>query len=146
MSGEFLGAFENSVHKQRIIIPAEFRRKISVAAKSTVIATIGPQQNIAIYPQDNWNALRDKLKKSGEELRELLTDLRDFATPEQKLEGPGRIKLSDELLEHAGIVDKVILKGEGDFISVWSPQAYEAYKRERLEARKARYRSSDYQI
>ena len=146
MSGEFLGTFENSVHKQRIIIPAEFRRKISVAAKQSVIATIGPQGNIVIYPQDNWQALRDRLRSGSEEDRDQLTYLREFATPEQKLEGPGRIKLSDELLDITGISDKVILKGDGDYISVWSPKAYNDYKKQLLASRKARYKSSDYQI
>jgi len=146
MSGEFLGTFENAVHKQRIIIPAEFRKKFSVASKQTVIATLGPYQNIVIYPLDNWAALRDRLKQGTQEQRDLLADLRDFATPEEKLEGPGRIKLSGELLELAGIETSVILKGEGDFISVWSPESYNAKKTNRLEARKARYTSVDYQL
>ncbi len=146
MSGEFLGTFENAVHKQRIIIPAEFRKKFSVASKQTVIATMGPYQNIVIYPLDNWAALRDRLKQGTPDQRDLLEYLRHFATPEEQLEGPGRIKLSDELLDEAGIQSKVVLKGEGDFISVWSPETYKAVKSKLLETRKARYTSVDYQL
>ncbi|MCD4829986.1 MAG: protein MraZ [Candidatus Cloacimonetes bacterium] len=146
MSGEFLGTFENAVNKQRIIIPAELRKKFSAASKQTIIATIGPYDNIAIYPLDNWSALRERLRNGSEDDRELLSDLRDSATPEQKLESPYRIRLSDELLEIAGIDSKVILKGDGDYISVWSPEAYRRVRLQRLEARKSRYKSSDYQI
>jgi hypothetical protein len=43
MSGEFLGIFENSVHKQRVIIPASFKKKFAEEAMRSVVVTLGIQ-------------------------------------------------------------------------------------------------------
>lgn len=146
MSGEFLGTYENSVNKQKwITIPANFKKKFSPMAKLTVIVTIGPEENIAIYPLDNWDEKVSALKKG--ELREktLLDTLRSFATSEQKMETNGRIKIGDELLEIGGIEDKVIIKGEGNYISVWNPDRYLEYRKKKLENHRKTFNSLDYQ-
>lgn len=132
MSADFIGQFENSVHKQRITIPTAFKKKFTIAAKSTIVATLGEKNSIAIYPMDNWNALCDKLKKGDSAQRKMLRFLRAFATPEQVLEGPGRIKLSEALLKNAKISKKAILQGNGDYISVWNPELFEI-EREKLQ-------------
>jgi DNA-binding transcriptional regulator/RsmH inhibitor MraZ len=46
MSGEFLGIFENSVNKQRVIIPAAFKKKFSEESEKKVIVTLGPNDTI----------------------------------------------------------------------------------------------------
>ncbi|HCX72928.1 MAG TPA: protein MraZ [Candidatus Cloacimonas sp.] len=146
MSGEFLGTFTNSVNKSKwITIPAAFKKKFSLNAKQQVIITIGPENNIAIYPVDNWNHKISKLKQGGERDTQLLLNLRTFASAEQKLESTGRIKLSDELIEIAGIEKQVIIKGEGTFISVWSPERYKQYRRKKLEEHQKTFNSLDYQ-
>lgn len=146
MSGDFLGTFENSVNKQRIIIPAPFKAKFSPAAKQSVIITLGPSKNIVIYPLDNWVELRNKLKTGTDRERELFIDLIEFACPEQKLEGPGRIKISELLLSIAEITDSVIIKGEGDHISIWNPEHLNEVRKKRLEFHSRNYTASDYQI
>ena len=63
MSGEFLGTFNNSVNKLKwITIPAVFKRKFDPKVNHTVIITLGPNTDIAIYPLDNWNEKIDSLK------------------------------------------------------------------------------------
>ncbi|PID30148.1 MAG: protein MraZ [Candidatus Cloacimonadota bacterium] len=146
MSSEFLGTWENSVNKKRIMIPAELKKKFGPNAKNSVICSFGPDAYIVVYPLDNWKKLSEKLRKGDERQRDLLNDLRDFASPEQSIEGPGRIKLTDELMELAGITDKVVIRGEGDFISVWSPEEFRRVKLERLESRKGKFRKTDYQL
>ena len=146
MSGEFLGTYKNSVNKQKwITIPASFKKKFTPQAKQTVIISIGPEGNIAIYPLDNWNEKIDKLKEGSTREKELLLNLRTFASSEQKLEKNGRIKINNELLEIANIKDKVIIKGEGNFISVWNPDKYEEYRNKKLEEHKKSFNSLDYQ-
>ena len=146
MSGEFLGTFQNSVNKQKwIIIPAAFKKKISAASKQTVIITVGAENNIVIYPMDNWKTLMDKLAHgSGKDIK-FMHNLRTFASAEQKIESTGRIKLSSEHMEIAEITGKVILKGEGNFISVWNPTKYKEYRRKILEDHRKTFTSLDYQ-
>lgn len=146
MSGEFLGTFKNSVNKQKwITIPAVFKKKFNTQIKQTVVITVGPNGNIAIYPLDNWNDKIEKLKNGTERDKQLLANLRTFASSEQKLEKNGRIKIGSELLEIAKINDKVIIKGAGNYISVWSPEHYENFRQKRLEEHKKIFNSMDYQ-
>ena len=146
MSGEFLGTFTNSVNKSKwITIPAAFKKKFSPSAKQQVVITIGPENNVAIYPLDNWNNKISKLKDCDERSTKLLLNLRTFASSEQKLESTGRIKLSNELIEIAGIQKKVVIKGEGTFISVWCPERYKQYRRKKLEEHQKTFNSLDYQ-
>ncbi|MCL2063674.1 MAG: protein MraZ [Candidatus Cloacimonetes bacterium] len=146
MSGDFLGIYENSVHKMRVVIPAVLKNKFSAAAKETVICTLGPNNSVAIYPLDNWNALKEKLNKGDERSRTLLNNLIDFACLEQKLEGPGRIRIGDELLKTAGIVDSVIIKGDGSYITLWNPDTFRAIREERKQIHNKEYTPMDYKI
>ena len=123
MSGEFLGESENSVHKGRIIIPATFKARFSVESNQTVVMTLTEDLSIAIYPLDCWAMVKEKLINGDERQKKVLTLLKRFAS-EQQLEGPGRVKLSDFMLEKANITDKVMMRGEGDHITVWNPERY----------------------
>jgi len=146
MSGEFLGTFKNSVNKLKwITIPAAFKKKFSSLAKQTVIVTLGPDADIAIYPLDNWNDKIEILKTGTDREKQLLSNLRTFASSEQKMEQNGRIKIGSELLEIANITDKVIIKGSGNYISVWSPQNFEQFRQKKLEEHRKSFNSMDYQ-
>jgi len=146
MSGEFLGIFENSVHKQRVIIPAVFKKKFSEEAGKSVIVTLGPNDTIAIYPIDNWRDTLERLKTGNERNQDLRTQLIDFAMMEQELEGPGRIRIHDMLLEEVQITDSVIIKGEGHYISLWNPKVYNEVRASKLNLHRKQFTSKDYQI
>ena len=146
MSGEFLGISENSVHKQRVIIPANFKRKFAETALKSVVITLGPNNTIAIYPLDVWKNTLERLKAGDERARQLRTQLIDFAMMEQELEGPGRVKIHEMLLEEAGIEDSVIIKGEGHYISLWNPEVYAKVRKNKLEKHRQTFSSEDYQL
>ena len=146
MSGEFLGYSENSVHKQRVIVPASFKKKFAPEASRSVVVTLGPNDTIAIYPLDSWRETLERLKAGDDKARQLRTQLIDFAMLEQELEGPGRVRIHEQLLEDANITDKVIIKGEGHFISLWNPEIYNAVRKAKLELHRTRFSSEDYQL
>lgn len=144
MSGDFLGTFTTSVNKQKwITIPAELKKKFSALSKMTVVATIGPENNIAVYPLDNWEEKISSLENNGN--KKLLENLRSFADPHQSMESNGRIKLNDELLSIGKIEKKVVIKGEGKYIAVWNPERFYEYRRKQLEEHKKSFSSLDYQ-
>lgn len=146
MSGEFLGIFENSVHKQRVIIPASFKKKFAEEASRSVVITMGPNNTIAIYPLDSWESTLERLKTGNERAKQLRTQLIDFAMMEQELEGPGRVRIHDMLLAEVGIEDSVIIKGEGHYISLWNPEVYADVRKNKLAAHRANFSSEDYQL
>jgi DNA-binding transcriptional regulator/RsmH inhibitor MraZ len=147
MSGEFLGNFENSIHKSRIMIPASFKKKFAAEANKTVIVTIGPDGTVAVFPLDTWMKMREQLETSVEASdKELLDNLIEFSMPEQELEGPGRIRISDELLKLASIKDFAKIKGEGHFITLWNPERLAEIREQKVSQHKQKYPSSSYQI
>lgn len=146
MSGEFLGTYENSVNKQRVIIPAPFKSKFSSASKQTVIITLGHHDSIAVFPLDSWQQYKDKLKNGDDKQKKLLNYLIEFASSEQTLEGPGRIRIGEDLLEMAGIEDSVIIKGEGSFISIWNPDTFKEIRKQKLKIHREEFDSMDYQL
>ena len=145
MSGEFLGYFENSVHKQRVIVPASFKKKFADEAARTVIVTLGPNDTIAIYPLDCWKETLITLKAGDAKARQLRTQLIDFAMTEQELEGPGRIRIHEQLLADAQITDSVIIKGEGHYISLWNPEVFNSIRKSKRELHRQTFSSEDYQ-
>ncbi|HQQ68044.1 MAG TPA: protein MraZ [Candidatus Cloacimonadota bacterium] len=146
MSGEFLGIFENSVHKQRVIIPASFKKKFAEEAMKSVVVTMGANNTIAIYPLDTWKGTLERLKSGDERAKQLRTQLIDFAMMEQELEGPGRVRIHEMLLSEAGIDDSVIIKGEGHYISLWNPEVYARVRAAKLAAHRETFSSEDYQL
>lgn len=146
MSGDFLGTFENSVHKQRVIIPASFKKKLAVESNRTVVVTLGSDKTVAIYPLDTWEDTLERLKDGDPKSRSLRTQLMHFAMTEQVLEGPGRVRIHDYLLKVAGITEKVIIKGEGHFISLWNPEVYDKVMQQKLEYHLSTFTAEDYQL
>jgi DNA-binding transcriptional regulator/RsmH inhibitor MraZ len=147
MSGEFLGNFENAVHNHRITIPAAFKKKFSTAAKQTVVVSLGYDgRHIAVFPLDYWIKYSDMLRKGTDEQRNRLIRIREFALPEQELEGPGRIRVNSDLLEIAGITDRVTIKGDGNYITLWDPGRLEKERAKKLTAQMSSGKASDYEI
>jgi len=148
MSGEFLGKFKTTVNKKKwIVIPAVLKKRFSSAAKQTVVITLGPNGNsLVVYPEDNWNAKLKSLRNGNQHSLMLRKRLIHYAQNHQKLESNGRVKVSEELLQKTGIKDKVIIKGEGDYISMWNPENFKKYE-EKLEQETGNmFDTMDYQL
>ena len=85
------------------------------------------------------------LAEGNEDDRELRTQLIDFAIAEQELEGPGRIRIPEDLLEEAGITDSVVIKGELHYISLWNPEEFYENRRAKKEEHRKKYTTGHYQ-
>ncbi|HNX01315.1 MAG TPA: hypothetical protein PLE74_06775 [Candidatus Cloacimonadota bacterium] len=123
-TGGFVGTYEVSVYKQRIMLPTQFQKKLNAAAKQTFILTIGYDNTIAAYSLDNWTALVNRLQNGSEDDQDFLDDLYYYAS-EQQLEGPGRLKISDDLMRLAQVKDVVKVMGVGTYLSIFSPEHLE---------------------
>jgi division/cell wall cluster transcriptional repressor MraZ len=126
MSGSFLGQFKNSITNRRVSIPQALRDQFSPASKNRVVAVRGRHNTIYIFPLDNWKELEAKLEQGDGNEKELLKAFRLYAAI-LTIEGPGRILLPKNLVEIAGITDKVIFLGEGKYFSLWSSENFEKY-------------------
>lgn len=127
----FLSTYRNKLDKKgRISVPASFR---------TVLAT--PNfQGIVAYP-----SLKNRcIEAAGMDYIEKLygmIDLLDPLSEERDLlangilgscfqlpfDGEGRVMLSRELIDSAGIQDEAIFVGKGETFDIWEPEAYKIY-------------------
>jgi DNA-binding transcriptional regulator/RsmH inhibitor MraZ len=53
-----------------------------------------------------------------------------FGIKEDRLDGQGRILIPQFLLDHSGISKDVIIVGEIDYFTLWSPEQYQIFIKE----------------
>lgn len=125
----FKGKATNSVdNKGRIAIPAKMRKAMKPECQDTFVMTRGFDKCIALYPIDVWEELEaylksDNLNKFGRQPRQLTRLFMQFAG-EVTLDGQGRIMLSQDLMEIAGIGKNALVCGVMERIEVWNPDRY----------------------
>ncbi|MEO1198950.1 MAG: division/cell wall cluster transcriptional repressor MraZ [Pseudomonadota bacterium] len=139
----FVSSFRNRIDsKGRVSVPAPFR---------AILARDGTE-GVYVYPalgvealdgggnrlMDEINRLLDALPPYSEERDQLSTAL--LGDCEQlKLDGEGRIVLSDTLKAHAGIGGDLVFVGVGHKFQIWEPERFAAHQAEaRDKARELR--------
>ena len=126
---KFRGSFTYSIDsKGRINMPAKFRKVLRPEADETFVIIRGPNQCLQVFPQDSWSAFEDELE-SRPQTPETIKYKRYLyrSISDSKLDGQGRISLSNHQMSTAGITEKVIVEGQGSHIEIWSPENYESY-------------------
>ena len=93
--------------------------------------TPGYDNEIAVYALKTWQEFEDKEllslsmdKVQARRYRRHFT----FGIKEDHLDAQGRILIPDFLLEYSGITKDVIVVGEIDYFSLWSPENYQKIK------------------
>ncbi|GIV60104.1 division/cell wall cluster transcriptional repressor MraZ [Rhodocaloribacter litoris] len=124
--------------KGRVAIPAKMRSAMNPEAKNTFTITRGFEQCIFLYPLDKWEAIEDEF----EQLNLYQRESRDFVriilmwAEEVTLDGQGRVRIPETLMDYARITDKALIIGALDHIEIWNPELFDAYinsKAERYE-------------
>lgn len=133
----FVSKFVNKLdRKGRVSLPADFR---------AVLTELGFQK-VALFPSFNSVAIEGCGPDRLEALADSADAAYDFFSPEQNHLGTelfgrvssltwdpeGRILLSEEMRDHAGITDSAAFVGKGRTFQIWEP---EALNRQQAEAR-----------
>lgn len=103
--------------KGRTVLPARFRGELG----SSVVATIGIDRCIALYPVERWEELILKLKDLSsfkKKTRDFRRVLLSMAT-ELEIDGSGRVLIPQVLREYAGVDQEVTLIGVEDHLEMW---------------------------
>ena len=128
----FLSSFENKLDKKgRVSVPSTFRSHLNSMGYNGFIA----------YPSFNHSALeacsQDRIEKLSKTIDSLnpFDEKRDyFATSilsesvNVQFDTEGRISLSDKLLNHAKIKNRVLFVGLGYTFQIWEPMLFEKFK------------------
>jgi MraZ protein len=129
----FKGQAEYSVDsKGRVAIPAKMRNAMNPEAKGTFTMTRGFEQCVFLYPMDHWETMEEEiggLNMYSAEARAFTRRIMMWAD-EVELDGQGRIRLSKELVEFAGLSDKALIIGSLDHIEIWDPETFDRYLNE----------------
>ncbi len=128
MNTRFLGKFHYSVdNKGRVNVPAKFRNILTKDNEDTLVITIGPNC-LRLFPSYIWNEYETNLiycEGTPEEL-----DYKRFIyslLADSTLDSQGRITLTQELMNFAGIEKEVTFVGTGNYIELWDKNRYEEY-------------------
>ena len=109
--------------KGRTVLPARFRGELG----SSIVATIGIDRCIALYPVCRWEELILKLKDLSsfkKKTRDFRRVLLSMAT-ELEIDGSGRVLIPSGLREYAGVDQEVTLIGLEDHLEVWDSIRWE---------------------
>ncbi len=114
--------------KGRVAVPAKWREQLG----EHVIVTIGMEDCLNLYREEDFEALMDKFEDtpffSDENIRKLQRNVFSSAEP-LDLDKQGRILLTPEHRKYASMEQEmeVIVKGVGDHLEIWNPENWEAY-------------------
>ena len=112
--------------KSRVAIPAHMRGRLG----EEFVASLGLGDFVALYPQDQWEALLEKVqnsKLSGEKKKTLSMYLIASAD-KMSLDSQGRILLSDRLKNKVNLAGEkeAVVFGNINHIEIWNKSMFEA--------------------
>ena len=118
----FTGEYEYSLdQKNRLIIPAKFRKSLNVVNNKTFVLTKGLDDCLVLYPLVEWNNVERQLRQLStikEKNRNFIRNVVRYATY-LKYDGQGRIAIPSSLLSHSKIKKEVVLIGMIKKIEIW---------------------------
>lgn len=123
-----VGSYNHKIDaKGRTVLPSRIRSELG----NTVVATIGIDSCIALYPMDRWEELLLKIKDLSsfkKKTRDFRRVLLSMAT-EQDVDSAGRILLPALLKEYASIEQEITLIGAEDHVEIWDTKRWEEHRK-----------------
>ena len=118
------GGFEVVVDaKSRVVLPSKLRGDLG----EKFHLMMGYDRYVAIYPEENYQAMLSelmKMKKSSEEYLVLARFLLGNAF-DGELDSAGRVLIPGVLKKHAALDKEVHIMGVGDHIEIWDSEMYQ---------------------
>ena len=128
----FLSSYENKIDKKgRVSVPANFRSYLNSMGYNGFIT----------YPSFNHVALeacsQDRIEKLSKTIDSLnpFEEKRDFfatsilsESENLQFDTEGRVSLSEKLLDHAKIKDRILFVGLGKTFQIWDPKNFAKFK------------------
>lgn len=125
-----MGTYNHTLDaKGRLIVPADYRKSLG----ETFYMTRNPDHCLAVYPEEAWNELREKMDTLPKISSEPARRLRRFYFGNSVLlesDKQGRILIPQPLREYAGLRKEVTLIGVDDHVEIWDRTLWEKENRE----------------
>ena len=114
--------------KGRLAIPSRYRERLLSRAEGRLVATVDRDQCLLIYPLPDWEEIErrlDRMPGLKQQVRQLQRLMLGYAT-ELEMDGQGRVLLSRELREFAGLEKQAMLVGQGKKFELWDEERWNA--------------------
>jgi len=126
----FFGEFRGKIDSQgRVVIPAKLRNLLGNKKGSSVYITRGLENCLFIFSEKVWESQSEKLKTlpftKGDP--RAFTRLFFSGTYQSKIDRQGRILIPSNLLQYAGIKEKIVIVGVGTRIELWAEERWDKY-------------------
>ena len=125
--GIFVGKFVHSLDpKRRLTIPSEWRAQVG-SPKSLYVLRDVTEQCLFVFPASELQRRIERIRnhsiadgKARQFMRMLASESDLVAWDSQ-----GRIRIKDELLNFAGLVDQIVMAGTFTNFELWTPEGWE---------------------
>ena len=129
----FTGEYHNSLDvKNRINIPAKFRKTLDPINDRTFVITRGFDECLVLYPLEDWNLVEEQLGKLSSikgRHRSFVRSVTRYAVSVQ-YDSQGRIQIPDSLLKYSDISKEVAVIGMINKIELWNPDTIKSIDEE----------------
>lgn len=120
----FTGEFEHNIDaKNRIFVPAKFREELG---ETFVVARDIRGQRLKIFSLEGWQEYIAPIMAQERRLSEKAIRYLHRNASQVSPDAQGRIILSKELLEYAGITKEAVIVGCSNYAEIWSAENYRA--------------------
>jgi MraZ protein len=127
---DLLGSYLHTLdEKGRVSIPAKLRRELLPKSNNTLIITRGLEGCLFLYPRDEWDRVKEKLRTLSFTQPDARMFIRIIASNanEITLDSQGRLVVPPNLREVSGLQREVLIVGSLDRVELWNPELYEQY-------------------
>lgn len=136
----FTGTYEHSIDaKNRLAIPAEVRAQLQTdadhARPAHLYVTLGEGQALCLYTERSFEKRAEELDHSNLEPDQLLAYERLMFSLARRVEldGQGRVRLPENLLQMAKLKADVVLIGVKDHLEVRDREVWQSHVKHMLE-------------
>ena len=127
----FISTYENKLDKKgRVSVPAAFRSHLSNLGYNSIICYPSfTNSSIEFCPQSRLEKIAETIDTLNpfEENRDIFSTSILANSSQLNFDGEGRITLSEKLLEHSGIKEKILFVGQGKTFQMWEPAEFKKF-------------------
>jgi len=112
--------------KGRMAIPTRYRERLAARCDGQIVVTVDKDHCLLVYPLPDWEELERKLVRlpsMNKTARNIVRIMVGYAT-EVDMDASGRILVSRELRDFAGLEKAAMLIGQGNKFELWDEETW----------------------
>ena len=112
--------------KGRMAIPTRYRERLAARCNGEIVVTVDKDHCLLVYPLPDWEELERKLVRlpsMNKIARNIVRIMVGYAT-EVDMDASGRVLVSRELRDFAGLDKQAMLIGQGNKFELWDEETW----------------------